>query len=60
MEAAIVHKVFPVKALIALGADLDAKDDSGRTALAHAMAHKSHSVVHLLRTNGAIERERQH
>jgi ankyrin repeat protein len=60
MNAAIEHKLFPVKALIALGADVDAKDNSGRTALAHAVARKSHHVVRLLRMNGAIESEMQH
>ena len=60
IEAAIEHKVFPVKALISLGADFDAKDHSGRTALAHAVARKSNYVIRLLRASGAIESEIPH
>jgi ankyrin repeat protein len=41
--------------LIALGADLDAKDDKGRTALDVALLRKDSEAMRLLRAAGAIE-----
>ena len=43
--------------LIALGADLEATDDKGRTPLAVAMLHGDHEAMRILKAAGASEPE---
>ena len=53
MDAALSGDVNRVKALIASGADVNAKDNNGWTALAFANSANSANVQAILRASGA-------
>jgi ankyrin repeat protein len=55
MWAAAYGKLDSVKLLIARGADVDAKDNRGKTALTIAIEEKQGAVVDALRAAGARE-----
>jgi len=62
MWAAEYGKEAEIKLLVELGADLEAKDRRGRTALAHALRSPNHHApraVELLRKLGAAEPEKK-